>query len=155
MANRTVTARTGGTGIDTTDFKNVIRVLRKEQPELAKQVRKQLRVAGEIVAAEARRNAAEFSKTIPPTIKVRTAGATVAVIAGGAKAPAASLFELGNTGGSKSATASLGGRFRHPVFGDRDVWVETPSRPYIRPSIAKDIEAVASAVAEAVADLGP
>ena len=132
--NQTVTVRTGGSGIDTRDFRNVVKVLRKASPQSARELRKNLRSAGVIVAAKAKEIAGEHSEKIPPTIKVRVSSTTVAVVAGGKDAPTAGLFELGNTGGSKSAAASRRGEFRHPVFGHREVWVKQEMHPFLAPA---------------------
>lgn len=144
--SQTVTVRTGGSGIDTSDFRAVAKALRQAQPELARELRKSLRKAGEIVAVEARSLAEKDSKSIPPTIKVRVASATVSVVAGGKDAPVAGLFELGNTGGSKSASASRKGVFRHPVFGNRDVWVNQPMHRFLAPAAASRAMQVERAV---------
>lgn len=133
MPNRTVTVRGAG-GIDTRDFKNVAKALRRAQPELANGLRRDLRVGGLLVAAKAKTIADEHSTTISKTIKVRTSGATVVVTAGGADAPVAAPFELGNTGGRKSASAGRGGTFRHPVYGNRDVWVTQEMHPFLAPA---------------------
>jgi hypothetical protein len=149
---QTVTVRTGGAGIDTRDFKDVVKVLRKAQPEAHKQLRRRLRKAGEIVAVAARELASEHSEKIPPTVKVRTAGATVAVIAGGKDAAIAPLFELGNTGGSKSAAAARRDKFRHPVYGNRQVWVDQDMHPFIAPAAAAHMLAVERDVVGALDD---
>jgi|GEM_PF-1125144 len=133
MRNSTVTVRGTG-GIDTRDFRQVARSLYKARGKMGKDLRKRLRNAGEIMAVEARSIASEHSETIPPTAKVRVAGATVAVVAGGKGVAIAGLFELGNTGASKAATASRGGHFRHPVFGDRTQWVSQEMHRYMAPA---------------------
>lgn len=89
-----------------------------------------------VVALEAKAIASEHSKSIPPSIKVRTSGATVAIIAGGRGVPLASLYESGNAGGIKSRSALWTGRFRHPVFGNRDVWVWQDLHHYLAPAAA-------------------
>lgn len=131
---KTVTVRTGGAGIDTRDFHDLAKALRKAAPQTNRALKRRLRRGGEIVAIEARSIASEHSTSIPPTIKVRTLGATVAVIAGGSGVPIAALMELGNTGDAKSATASRSGKFRHPVYGNREVWVDQPMHRYLAPA---------------------
>lgn len=133
---RSVTVRTGGSGIDARDFHDVARALHKAAPATSRALKRRLRKAGEIVAVEARAIASEHSQSIPPTIKVRTRAAAVEVIAGGPDAPVASLFELGNTRDAKSASASRKGSFRHPVYGNREVWVEQPMHRYLAPAAA-------------------
>lgn len=141
MATKTVTVLTGGSGIDTTEFKDAVKALRKAEPILQRELRRELRAAGMIVAVEARAIASKSSKTIPPTIKVRTAGATVAIIAGGADAPVAALFELGNTGDRRSSEAAGSGTFRHPVFG-RDAWVEQDMHRFLAPAALANLKRV-------------
>lgn len=170
----TVTVRTGGSGIDTSDFKAVVKALRKAEPVLNREVRRELRSAGEIVAVEAKAIASQWSKSIPPTIKVRTSGASVAIEAGGVVNAAAlaremfdsgygssssdkhsrdldrrangaviaALFELGNTGDARSSVARGGGTFRHPVFGNRDNWVEQPMHPYLAPAALANLKKI-------------
>ena len=137
MAKRqTVTVRGVG-GTDARDFRAVAKALRMAAPQAARELKKDLRAAGMIVANRAKEIAAEHSQKIPPTIKVRVASTTVAVVAGGKDAPQAGLFELGNTGGSKSAAASRRGEFRHPVFGNREVWVKQEMHPFLTPAAAE------------------
>ncbi len=139
----TQTLRTG-IGLDTRDFAEFARTLRKAAPELNKALRLRLRSAGEIVADEARTRILPFSSSVPPSIKVRTAGAGVSVIAGGPKAPLGGLFELGNRG-------SRGGDvWKHPVFGHRAVWVEQAMHPYLAPALEAKIPDVEVAVNEAL-----
>jgi hypothetical protein len=139
MPNRTVTARRTGVGVDTTDFRLVAKALRRAAPDLAKGLRADLRVAGLEVAAKAKAIAEENSEKIAGTIKVRVASTTVAVVAGGEGVPEAALFELGNTGGRRSAAASGRGTFRHPVFGNRDVWVNQDMHPFLAPAAASEM----------------
>lgn len=145
---RTVTAR-GVAGVDTSDFKKLIRALRKADSELAVTVRKGLRASGEIVAERARDIASEHSTSIPPTIKVRTAGAAVAVVAGGGDVAIAELFELGNARGAKSVMAGAA-TFRHPVFGNGDRWVTQATHPFLAPALEESLPEVETAVTEAL-----
>lgn len=140
MARR-VTVAGGGFGIDTREFKNMVRALRQAQPEITRHLRSDLRAAGELVAEDARRRAGEHSTTIAATIKVRTVNAAVAVEAGGGDSPLAGLFELGNAGKGSSQTPSKGGTFRHPVYG-RDVWVEQQMHPFLQPAALHNAPAV-------------
>jgi hypothetical protein len=137
----------GGFGIDTSDFRAVAKALRAAAPQTAKALRKNLRTAGLGVAAEARKKAGEHSKSIPPTVKVRVASTTVSIVAGGQNAPLAALYEIGNKGRNP-------GDFRHPVFGNRNVWVTQKGYPFLRPAaLAARAElevAVVAALDEAV-----
>lgn len=149
LARRTVTARGTG-GIDTSEFKAAVKALRRAQPQLAKELRKELREAGLIVAEEAKKIIEPHSKKIPRTIKVRVSGASVAVVAGGPNAPTAALFELGNTGGKGSASASRNGVFRHPVFGNREQWVNQPMHPFLAPAALANLPRVDEHVGRAL-----
>lgn len=151
MATRTVTVRSReGLGIDTRELHDFVRGLKKANPVLRRSLRRRLRGAGEIVAAEARAIASRDSKSVPPTIKVRTAGASVMVVAGGEGVPLARLLELGNTGGAKSASATRSGRFRHPVYGQRNVWVSQDMHPFLMPAAAANIGRVEAEALAAV-----
>lgn len=152
-----VTLQTGGIGLDTRDFARFAKALRRAQPALAKSLMLKLRAAGQIVADEAKVLSADASVTIPPSIKVRVSGATVSVVAGGNGIPLAGLMELGNKG---AATAQAS--FRHPVFGNMDVWVQQSTHPYLLPALDKAgfaaekaaTDALDEAIAIAVSDPG-
>lgn len=101
--------------VDVSDFKRFARALRKAAPETATKMRKGLRTSAGVIAEGAKANAS-FSERIPASVKVRTSGVTVAVIAGGEKAPNAAPIE--NRGK---------GKVRHPVFGNPDVWTDKNS----------------------------
>lgn len=122
---------TGSISVDTSDFKNFARDLRAADPALAASLRKKLKEAGDIVAVDARARAS-FSKQIAPTIRTSVRVTSVSVSARGVLAD---LMELGNKGGSVGA-------FRHPVFGNKNVWVSQSMHPYLQPAVdAKGDEA--------------
>src|SRR5580693_3531007 len=73
----------GAGGIDTREFKAVAKALRKAQPAMYKELAKNLRAAGKLVANDAKSIAGDHSASIPPTIKVRQRGTAVSVEAGG------------------------------------------------------------------------
>jgi hypothetical protein len=133
----TVTVRGTG-GIDARDFKAVAKALKKAQPLMRTELLRNLKAAGEIVAADARVIAAEHSTTVTPTIKTQVRGVGVSVVAGGGEVAIAGLFELGNKGKGKSQSASRSGRFRHPVFGNRSNWVSQPMHPFLAPAGEKN-----------------
>lgn len=78
-------------------------------------------------------------------------GLTVSVVAGGKNAPLAGLFELGNKGGRSGG----GGVFRHPVYGNRNNWVQQPTHPFLAAALqAKALESqqlILDAVDETIA----
>lgn len=124
--------------LDTSSFKRFAKALRAAEPELASEFRKSLRLAGGIIAGIAQRNAA-WSTKIPGTIKSRTSGASVTVVAGGPNAPAAAAFEHGGNSGV----------FRHPVFGT-DTWVNQPARPFLKPAVDEGTPAAQKAAVDAL-----
>ena len=75
-----------------------------------------LREAADVIADDARRRAAVWSRKIPPSITVKTAG-NVATIT--ASAPNARPAEL---------------RLRHPLFGNRRYWYGPPGSKFLGPA---------------------
>ena len=131
--------------VDTRAFLRFSKALRKAQPELAKNLRKKLRAAGEEIAEIARQNAS-WSTTIPGSIKVRTSGPFVKIIAGGAKAQGARALEhRGRTG-----------TFRHPVFPSQSVprsewaWATQQARPFLYPAVLEGREVAQRMAIEAL-----
>lgn len=106
----------------------LITILRAVPKELRKEVRRGLHKAGRIVRDDARRRAS-WSSRIPRSLGVRTAFSGkrtgVRVVADAKKAPHARPFE--GIGGNSS--------FRHPVFGNREKWVEQRTRPFLAPAM--------------------
>jgi hypothetical protein len=133
-----------GIGVDVRDFKVFAKALGIAAPLIKKQLTLNLRAVGEIVAAEARQRASQYSTAIPPSILVRVSGATVSVQAGGIGVPTAALFELGNKGSRDMAM------FKHPVFGNRATWVSQPMHPYLTPALKSKANAVELAAVEAL-----
>lgn len=87
--------------------------------------------AAEILAAQARRNAAAFSTRIPAaTVVAGLAEQQAAVVTDGAAAPNAAPFEFGE---------------RHPLFGDKKHWYKQPLRAYMNRA-ATNSGALASAL---------
>jgi hypothetical protein len=162
--------------IDTRQMRNWAKLLRREAPKLNRQMIVKLRLAGGIVAEEAKAIVGPHSTSIPPTIKVRTRGATVAVRAGGAvggRSAARELFDQGYgsrssdaeakrllRGASESALAGLyelgnkggsPGSFRHPVFGQMDQdWETQEGFPFLKPAADKKAPEVEAAVLQAL-----
>lgn len=113
--------------------------------DLRKTVRPRLVASGEGLRAQAAANAA-WSKRIPRSLKVRVkftgSRPGVYVLASRAIAPHARPIE-GITG---NAT------FRHPVMGDRDVWVEQPTRSFLAEAARQRGDEVVQNVTAAVED---
>ena len=123
--------------IDVTQLDALAKDLRKASVSVAKDFDKGLVAAGKIVAADAKSRAG-FSSRIPGSIRVRRRGRSVRVQAGGSAAPHAPAFE--NQGNP--------GTFRHPVYGNFDVWVAQQAHPFLGPAAeAKEGEMLAAILA--------
>jgi hypothetical protein len=138
-----------GMGVDATDFAGFAKALRKAAPDLAKLLRTNLRAVGSVAADEARGIAGEVSTSIPPTIKVRVSGATVAIVAGGKENAIAGLFELGN----KPNRRSPGDTFGHPVFGNKQVWSRQATHPFLAPAVTNRGAEVEAGALDALDDV--
>jgi hypothetical protein len=102
------------------------RELRKANPKLKREFDRLLKQAADGIVTEAKINAG-WSERIPGSIRPVIKRGRVAVKAGNAKAPHAAALE--NKG--------KGGTFRHPVYGNRAVWVDQEAHPYLGPEIPK------------------
>jgi hypothetical protein len=140
----------GKDGVDTKELRALSRSLRAFKPD--KQLHRALRVAGLMVAEDAKALAGEYSKSIPPTIKVTVSKTKIMIVAGGGDVALAGLEELGNRGKGKSQAASRSGRFRHPVFGDRSKWVDQPMHPYLLRAAEMNVRKIEALEGRAVAD---
>ena len=130
--------------VDTSGFKKLASALRRTDAQAASDLRKGLKLAADtIVVPEAKARAAAFSKSIPPTIKSRTSGVTVTIVAGG-KGPLARLEEYAP------------GSWDHPTFG-HDPVVSQTAHPFLHPAIeaksAETGEAVAKVIDVGIASL--
>lgn len=110
--------------MDTKALRALSRDLKAAEPKLLADFRVALARSGEIVALLAKGLIAPYSSRIGGTIQVKALTATVKVIAGGARAPHAAPFE--NHGSP--------GTFRHPVFGNYDVWRSQQAHPFLTPA---------------------
>lgn len=110
------------------DVRVLINDLRKIGDGVGRNLGKEFKKAAGPVAQQAKANAS-WSTRIPGAITVgvsssrRFPGAQIKVSKN--LAPHARLFEFPGRGGS----------FRHPVYGNREVWVQQRGRPFIRPAI--------------------
>lgn len=122
----------------------IIADLRRLSRETRKEVRPKLKEAGEIIAADAR-SRASWSSRIPRTVRVRVSfragGEGVTVAAGGARAPHARPYE-----------GTTQNPFRHPVYGNREVWVAQPARPFLNPAAAAKADEAGRAIEQALAE---
>lgn len=133
------------------EIERLIRDMGRIPDDLRKKLRPKLREAGRVVADDAKRRSA-WSTRIPRAIRVSTSFTKtrpgVSVVVNKNKAPHARPYEHGGDPGT----------FRHPVYGNRNVWVEQRARPFLAPALAaKGDEAgrrIADAVDETTRDAG-
>lgn len=98
-----------------------------------------LRAAGQIVATAAK-GLASWSSRIPATITVQPGQNEVTVWAGGSSAPHAAPYE----GIAGNAT------FRHPAYGNRNVWVTQETRPYLVPGLNNSSDQIVAEIGKAL-----
>lgn len=149
MANTVNVLSRGREGVDIRQLRALTKSLRGFKPD--KELHKALRVAGQLIADDAKAIAAEHSKSIPPTIRVRVSKTKISVVAGGGENAIAGLLELGNKGRGKSQAAARSGRFRHPVWGNRDNWVDQPMHAYLLPAARRNERGIEALEGKAVA----
>jgi hypothetical protein len=133
------------------EIERLIRDMGRIPKDLKKQLRPRLRIAGRVVADDAKLRAS-WSTRIPRAIRVSTSFTGrrpgVSVIVNKNKAPHARPYEHGGEPG----------KFRHPRWGDRRHWFDQTARPFLAPALAaKQDEAgrlIADAVDETTRDAG-
>jgi len=96
---------------------------------------------GQAIIAEARANAAQWSTRIPDAIRLSVLKTGVMIRVSGKKAPHARPYE---GIGTRRQT------FRHPVFGDREHWVEQNTRPFLMPAVRNHAREVRSEVVRTI-----
>jgi hypothetical protein len=126
-------------GVQANGLTALAKDLQSITPKALQEMVTSLKIAGDLVA-DAARSEASWSQRIPGSIKVT--GATprnIKVSAGGSEAPHAYTFE-----------APDGKAIRHPVFGNRGVWVEQSPRPFLRPALDGHTEEILEIVVMAI-----
>jgi hypothetical protein len=126
------------------EIRRLVRDLGKIPKEVRKELRPAIKKIGDVVVQDARRRAS-WSTRIPGAIRLGInfssgSRAGVTVIGSVTKAPHLRVFEHL---GFKSP-------FRHPVYGNRDVWVSQMARPFIFPAVAAHAEDVDKAIGEVI-----
>lgn len=135
--------------IDGEAFRTFQRELRKTEPALAKSLNKELRnVVKDKVVPAAKANAS-WSTRIPGAIKPQVTTKQIGVrVAGSGSGRKGAIRQAAH--GYAFENTSNTGWFRHPVFGNRNVWVNQNARPFLRPAVESNQEAVVTAAMDAV-----
>jgi len=125
------------------DFVRLELDLRDVPTQLRKMLDRRLRSVGDVTVAAVRRHAS-WSSRIPGAVhlRVRFTGKDpgLLIYVDAAAAPHARPYE-----------GLLKDSFRHPVFGDVDVWVSQDVRRFVWPGVQETQQQVADAVDEAIA----
>jgi hypothetical protein len=112
--------------------------------ELRRELRPRIRLAGQELVGDLKASSAGFSQSIPPAVRMTVSFASktggVRIFVDRKKAPAARPLEH----------AGAAGTFRHPVFGNRDVWVAQQAHPFFFRTVSKHRDRVRSLVEDAV-----
>lgn len=120
MPSRNRATNTGPVSVDVTsrkDLEKLMRDLRKISPELVKEVKAKFRSAAKPVLADAIRRQPKRSGELRRKTKLRMARGKVEIRS---SARHARISEFGG---------------RHPVFGNREVWVRQEPAPSIFPAV--------------------
>ncbi|RBY82679.1 HK97 gp10 family phage protein [Blastococcus sp. TF02A-26] len=114
-------------------------------------LRRRIEALGQPLLADAK-SRASWSTRIPAAMSVRPIASVAAGRVGlqlrvsSADAPHARAYEGISDAGSR------GGSFRHPVYGNRDVWVSQAERPYAWPAVVAMGDKARQQIAEAAED---
>lgn len=118
---------------DGSSLENLARDLRRASRDFRREVDVTLVEIGTEITAEAKTVASRYSKTVAGTIKMRPLPGMVIISVGSADSPIGAIWELGNKGSKAVSTT-----FKHPVFGNRSVWVEQARHPVLKIALAAD-----------------
>lgn len=132
----------GGAAVefDTREFARFQKDLRRLAPETKKELNKELKtLLRRDILPDAKKHAS-WSSRIPGQIKPQVTVRKVGLRVRSAKVPHARPYE----GISQGAT------FRHPVFGNRSVWVEQRARPFLLPAVEENREKFVDAAGDAI-----
>ena len=158
--------------IDSAEFKAFYKAMTKVDPEVKKSIRKRLMDAAKPIVEEvkqaelnipATREAGGTRKKKGETLGLRAslAKATKADFNGTSKGAAVHIRVsttkfMAASGRPRTVPYYMEGRrkraWRHPVFGNRDVWVAQSSHPFLAPTVLQHKEKFAKEVTEAVMD---
>lgn len=121
------------------DWPEARKAIRKASPEIAKAMNKAIRTEAKKIQAEARRGFAEYSTRIGRAVGVSVSAKRVSLKLSGKKAPHGPINEFGG---------------RHPVFGNRSVWVTQEARPRLKPAVDRNRPKVRAAIEAEVRKAG-
>lgn len=131
-----------GGPIKYTDVTLFAQRLQDVAPTARTELRKTIRKAGDELVQDVR-GAASWSSRIPQAVQIKVGFGKrggVRIFVNSKKAPHARPLEFPNRGLM----------VRHPVFGDRENWVETPGRPFFFKTVRKHEQKVIAGISQAI-----
>lgn len=130
--------------IDATRILSFAVQLRDVPKEMQKDLRRNILDASDVIVQRARSNAS-WSSRIPNAISARVrfgTGSAVQIVVDSKQAPHARPYEGIGQG--------RGNTFRHPLFGNTDIWVEQQQRPFLFPARRQHEHEVVKGVQDAI-----
>lgn len=127
-------------GVDRAQLQALIRDLGAVPPDLRREWRPAILKAGQPVLMQMKANAS-WSSRIPAATTMRASGMSAGVEfrVNARRAPHARPLE-----------GLSGDPFRHPVYGNREVWVSQPARPFFYRAVQDKADEVINALGDAV-----
>lgn len=119
-------------------LEDLTRDLRAAAKSVQREVDRTLLEIGEELKEAAKEIAGRHSETVAGSIRMRALPGMVVITAGSDDVPIAALWESGNKGGKRDNAHAAGVWFRHPVFGNSNVWVQQRRYPFLRPALEAD-----------------
>lgn len=141
-------------GLDRLQITALVKNLAVAEPAMRKELPKRLRKAVAPIVAAAKDNAAQVSPGKPIKIGTRVRlvgrnGASIKILATSpSDGPLAGLLERGAKGSKGNS-----GSFRHPVYGNRNVWVDQPTQPYLQPALDAHQDEAIAGTSEVITDV--
>lgn len=132
--------------VQSSDMHDLYVALKGVEGNLRVSLRRRLVASVRPVVSEVK-TAASFSTRIPKSVKTRVSFAAkhaqVKIYADRRIAPEAAPLEHGGRAGT----------FRHPVFGDRNVWSNQPAHPTFYPTINAHRDQISAEIAKVLDDV--
>lgn len=117
------------------DWPDIQRALRRYGPEAKKEMNRTIRRSANTIKAEAARGFRTYSSRVHKALGVQVTAKHVAVVLSSRKVAHAVISEKGG---------------RHPVYGNRRVWVQHPARPELEPAVERNRKKVRDDIEDAV-----
>ena len=114
---------------DPVSWRKLQRDLKDLGPAIRKDFNNEIKVHAQNIMSDAKANAS-WSSRIPGSLSISVTASRVGVKANRRKAPHARAME-----GVRRAGFGTVREFRHPVYGNQNIWVSQPTKPFLAPAI--------------------